>query len=73
MNFTVEISDRAGSYIVRLEDGTCAMVNLDFPDTLERGNDLEELMNIGFWPYDDAGDPDEDTLKAIEEVLKANM
>ncbi len=73
MNFKVEISDHAGSYIVRLEDGTCAVVNLDVPDTIVRGDDPAELLNIGFWPYDDVEELSDETLKAIEKVLKDNM
>ncbi|MCR5155437.1 MAG: hypothetical protein K6C96_01990 [Butyrivibrio sp.] len=73
MKFTVEISDHEGSYVVRLEDGTCAMVNLDFPDTIVRGKDPEELLTRGFWPYDDVEPLTDERLNTIEEILKANM
>lgn len=73
MNFKVEISDHAGSYIVRLEDNSCAVVNLDVPDMIERGDDPADLMNRGFWPYDDVEPLTDETLKAIEEILKANL
>ncbi|MBP3784093.1 MAG: hypothetical protein J6I68_12680 [Butyrivibrio sp.] len=73
MNFKVEVSDHAGSFIVRLEDGTCAVVNLDYPDWLERGSDPADLMNRGFWPYDDVEPLSDETLEAIGKVLKDNL
>lgn len=73
MNFKVEVSDHSGSFIVRLEDGSCAVVNLDCPRYITRGADPAELMNRGFWPYEDVEPLSDETLAAIQKILDDNL
>ena len=68
MNFTIENFDMGYSYIVRLEDGSCALVNIRDREVFR--DEPESLMSMGFWADDNMEPVSEDIRAQIEDILK---
>ncbi len=70
MKFTVENNDFGDSYIVRFEDDSYALVNLEMEEVFY--DSPEALMSMGYWMDDKMEPVSDEIMSQIQSIIETD-